>query len=235
MLKTQIVGSVASDNGIGKDVPRVKYEEKIEDGKIVLQGRSVKLVQIMDTPEDRELYYNVMNEYLKYVKKEYVQDANIDNVDLSTCFEAECVIRDKRKLPMFFAYRNDGKLLGTIGGKYLFVLKDGADVVWNEYSCRFVGVAKDGYSMGKSGVEALSIFPVFAHQRSVYLFFTSWQKQSLRDLWTHYAENYGFRFIGQVLTTHDVFLRGRQVKNDVFAISGLPSEWYQKVLSFVSL
>ena len=231
VMKNQNVGSFAVvDSENSERLPKLAYDERIENGKIVLQGRGVKLVQIMDTPEDRKQYCNVMHEYLQFVKREYVQDADINNIDLNACFEEECIIRDKRKLPLFFAYRNDGKLLGTIGSTHLLLPKSAAGVVLNEYSCRFVFVAKCGHSIGKSGYEALRLFPMFALSRSVCLFFTSFQKLWLRDLWMHYAKTHNFRFIGTKIV--NLIFLNRSVKNDVFAMSVIPSSLYQEILSF---
>ena len=51
VLKNQNVDSFAVvDSENSERLPKLAYDERIENGKIVLQGRGVKLVQIMDTP-----------------------------------------------------------------------------------------------------------------------------------------------------------------------------------------
>ncbi|GEM_PF-5615077 len=228
VIKENIDTGVATEKSVAKQV----YQKKIEDGKLVLQGRNVRLVEIANTEEDREKYISIMNQYLTYVKENYVNDLEIEKVDISLCFKEECSNRDEKKLPLFFAYRNDGKLLGTIGSTGVLKLKDDKkNVVFNCFSCRFVCVAKYSNLIGKAGTEALTMFPLFAKDEGSFLYFDAYQCRKLRDLWFHYSELHHFLFIGTKIINHIYFTN--PVGLDVF-ISDDVAEFSKELLSKLS-
>ena len=74
MLCTNQKDDTVSDKEsvIQKLTKRYSYEETIENGRIVLAKQHVKLLEIKDTPWDRENYSIIMQDYLNYIDETYI-------------------------------------------------------------------------------------------------------------------------------------------------------------------
>lgn len=90
------------------------YTEKIENNRIFLTNKKLKLVQILNTAEDYKHYLEIMETYIAYIKNHYFPEASSSKCDLEKCFLEEISI-ENGKLPLFFVYNNRYDLLGTCG------------------------------------------------------------------------------------------------------------------------
>ena len=110
--ESDIERSVISEEVIDFLQKKYSYIESHEDDRLILKHKRIKLVQIMDTQEDREKYFYLMNAYIAHVMKNYYPD--VRPYGLEECFLGEISTKDG-KLPMFFIYNVNNELLGMAG------------------------------------------------------------------------------------------------------------------------
>lgn len=179
---------------------KYQYEECIENNRIVLKYKKMKLVEIIDTPEDKEKYIDIIYNYIEYIKNHYSYNAAInDDRDLRKSFEREVLQKNKGKLPFFFLYDFDNRLLGTVGYRDIFTVnfdtnnqkndgKNGNIVSFQELSSRLVMWKNTNGNLGLASYGSLSFFVTYLyalnHNKRV------WYKtfSSTRDLMFHCME-----------------------------------------------
>ena len=115
---------------------RKVYEESFENGRLVLQNRKVKLIQIIDTEEDRKLYKESFDNYATAIAKRLNQQKVVG--DLDKIFEEEVLHPNHEKFPFFFAYsKTNNKFLGTFGYSHCYkCLVDGKEKGFQEITTR---------------------------------------------------------------------------------------------------
>lgn len=120
----------------------------VENGKLMLLHRRLKLVQIVDSAEDRGVYKELMYEYADYCRLQRDADINPQALDIDEAFSSECLHYLTDGYPMFFGFNSKNELVGLFGFRKSINLKtkDGENVNLQEISIRtrtkrYVGLA----------------------------------------------------------------------------------------------
>lgn len=202
---------------------KYSYQETIEEGRIVLKTeRNIKLVEVIDTLDDREKYKQVMYDYLYYVQDNYRQSFDFDKVDYDAVFENDNLTDKKHALPMFFAYNANGKLLGVLGYKKPIVVKyNNKNTLFQELSIRFASVKKESYTIGKDGVEAFFVAYLFALNRRERIVSATYLQ--LRMLMFNLQKILKHRYVGVVIEQEP--FATKPLKVDVF-VNGVANNEY---------
>ena len=202
---------------------KYSYQETSENGRIVLKTeRGIKLVEVIDTIEDREKYKQAMCDYLHYVQENYKQSFDFDKIDYDAVFKNDNLTDKEYALPMFFAYNTNGKLLGVLGYKKPIVVKyKNKTTIFQELSIRFASIKKKSYTIGRDGVEAFFTTYLFALNRGECIFSTTYMP--IRMLMFNLQKILKHRYVGIVLE-QEPFAR-TPFKMDVF-INGVSNDEY---------
>ena len=125
MQKNEIVSSEESDiNDKRKEKLKklFEYEETRENGKIVLLNKKLKLVQLTDCKEDREIYKTVITDYKDFLHNFRKLDTNIDREEF---YDFESLHDDCEKFPLFACYDKQNRLIGTCGSRHRITVQNG--------------------------------------------------------------------------------------------------------------
>lgn len=164
-----------------------EYEEKRENGKIVLVNKKVKLVQLTDCKEDREIYKIVTTDYNGFLKefRGIIRTSNLDEL-----FDEEVLHKNHEKFPLFACYNNRNELIGTFGSRNAVVIKDGnKEITLHELSGRLM----QKYANSGLGAIADTVMSNYCLNHGQDFFFTSFNEK--RDYFikiSQYAGNYKF-------------------------------------------
>ena len=153
--------NISRENIIKELSKNYNYVEHIADGRIVLEHRRVKFVEIKDTKEDREKYILIMQHYIEYIKEHYYKNASAIDIEFCKLFDEE--ILKYKKLPMFFVYNSNNVLLGICGFcKSIIVNIDNKDICFGELSIRLAekSVHKISYGYGAICYLILSLYAI---------------------------------------------------------------------------
>lgn len=202
MQKNEVVSSEESDiSDQRKEKLRklFEYEETRENGKIVLLNKKLKLVQLTDCKEDREIYKTVTADYNDFLKKfrGTIRTSNLDEL-----FNEEVLHKNHEKFPLFACYNNRNELIGTFGSRNAIVVRNGnQDITLQELSGRLMQKYENG---GIGAIADLVMANYFLNYRQDFFFTGFKDKRDYLQKMGPYAGNY--RFLGskkrQVDGTH---------------------------------
>jgi len=139
MQKNEVVSNDESDiNDKRKEKLKklFEYEETRENGKIVLLNKKLKLVQLTDCKEDREIYKTVTADYNDFLKKfrKTIRTSNLDEL-----FDEEVLHKNHENFPLFACYNSRNELIGTFGSRNAIVVKNGnKEITLQELSGRLM-------------------------------------------------------------------------------------------------
>ena len=183
MQKNEVVSSEEidiSDHRKEKLRKLFEYEETRENGKIVLLNKKLKLVQLTDCKEDREIYKTVITDYKDFFFIFRKLDTNIDREDFYD-FES---LDDYEKFPLFACYNKQNKLIGTCGSRHRITVQNGQnELSLQEISERMMQkYIKHGY-----GAIAFAVVANYFSKKMQNFFFTSFSDsrdyyRKLRDI-----------------------------------------------------
>ena len=220
-----LVGQKENEADSVRDVlsKKYSYQENIEDGRVVLTtDKKIKLVEVIDTLDDREKYKQVTCDYLHYAQENYNQSFDFDKIDYDAVFENDILMDKKHALPMFFAYNSIGKLLGVVGYKKPIVVNyNNQKMIFQELSIRFASAKKDSYTIGKDGVEAFFVAYLFALNRGERVISTTYLQ--IRMLMFNLQKILKHRYVGVVVEQEPFAIK--PFKMDVF-VNGVSSDEY---------
>ena len=172
--------NISCENIISELSKNYNYIEHILDGRIVLEHRRVKFVEIKDTKEDREKYILIMKHYIEYIKEYYYRESKSNEVDLNKWFDNEIIKNSNNKMPMFFVYNNKNVLLGMCGFRQTIKINiDNKSVKFNELSIRLTEKSINKISYGYGAI-CYFIMSLYAIKRNNRYYFKSFI--FLRDL-----------------------------------------------------
>ena len=184
MQKNEVVPSEEIDiNDKRKEKLRklFEYEETRENGKIVLLNKKLKLVQLTDCKEDREIYKTVITDYKDFLHNFRKLDTNIDREDF---YDFESLHDDYEKFPLFACYNKQNKLIGTCGSRHRITVQNGQnELSLQEISERMMQkYIKHGY-----GAIAFAVVANYFSKKMQNFFFTSFSDsrdyyRKLRDI-----------------------------------------------------
>lgn len=150
MQKNEIVSSEESDiNDKRKEKLRklFEYEETRENGKIVLLNKKLKLVQLTDCKEDREIYKTVTADYIDFLRNHRGLKIRED-IDYEELFKREVLHEEHDECPLFAIYNKRNVLLGTCGSRGVLSVKNGdKNIIVHEASDRLISNHK-GFGIG---------------------------------------------------------------------------------------
>ena len=213
MLQKKSIGVSNESNEIKEELSsKYPYNEKLENGRIILDGRRVKFVQIMNTEEDRNKYQTIMQKYVDYVRDYYTSEASSDGCNMNKCFHEEISV-ENGKLPMFFIYNKRGELLGMAGIRSIINAKAGdKKIKMQELSVRIVGEAKESSFYGYGALVYL-ILHLYVLNKNIDVFAKTYFQK--RDFWFHIFDKVSMHYIETKMSPFS-FL-SKQVKMDIFA------------------
>ncbi|MBQ7536908.1 MAG: hypothetical protein IJT14_02175 [Rickettsiales bacterium] len=158
-----------------------EYEEKRENGKIVLLNNKIRLVQLTDCKEDREIYKTVITDYKDFLHNFRKLDTDIDREDF---YDFESLHDDCENFPLFACYNKQNKLIGTCGSRHRITVKHGQkEFSLQEISERMMQkYIKHGY-----GAIAFAMIVNYFSKKKQNFFFTSFSDsrdyyRKLRDI-----------------------------------------------------
>ena len=213
MLQKKSIDVSDGSNEIKQELSRrYAYNEKLENGRIILEGRRVKFVQIINTEEDKNKYQAIMQKYVDYVRDHYTSEASSDGCDMNKCFDEEISV-ENGKLPMFFVYNKQDKLLGMTGIRSIVDAKAGdKKIKMQELSVRIVGETKDNSSYGYGALVYL-VLHLYILNNNVNVFAKTYFQK--RDFWFHMFDKVGMHYIETKMSPFSFLCR--KMKMDVFA------------------
>ena len=200
---------ICRDEQIKNNLRRfANYEEIIFDDRIKLIGRKIKMIQVIDTDDDRIRYKLVMGKYKEFLEERY-DNVSFDENYFDTLFKEECLDNKKNgKLPMFFVYAGE-KLIGLAGCRKNFLIKKNNNSInLQEISVRCV------LSENNSGLGAIAFFMIYLYclSKDIAVFTKSFPH--VRDFMFHCCEICQHKYLCSV----DVYEKYRQsvMKMDIF-------------------
>lgn len=148
------------------------YEVKTENGKIVLENRRIKMVQLGNSSEDREFYKTVTSDYIDFLRNHRGLEIRED-VDYEELFKREVLHDNYEKVPLFAVYKRNGTMIGTCGCRYCIEVKKGEEkLFFYEISDR---ILQRHLSFGFGAIGAFIASNFFLNQLNErHLFFTSY-------------------------------------------------------------
>ena len=233
MLCTNQKDDILSDRElvIQKLSKRYDYEECYEDGRLVLKKQNLKLVEIKDTPRDKEDYIKIMIDYVHYINDHYFS-VDIHKVDFEECFYQEIIKdKDKKKIPLFLAYINNN-LIGTTGvSKYFEYNSNNTIEMFYEVSNRFPILKQKNGNIGMAGMSLFFMSYLYALRikDAYFMFLTSKQNNSL-FLHLINSDLYYFNFINKPYAIKEPFYSNPETLFFYFD-KGFSKEKYNDLIS----
>ena len=179
---------------------RFPYQEIIQDNRIVLLHKRIKLVQILATEEDFRQYDTLNMKYLNYVNTHYCPNLHMVDFDRRVEF-LNTIASNSEKLPFFFVYNSKGEILGLCGFKTTKFFKDD-NILANELSTRMITDVAQNSGIGYGAIAAfIAIFYAYSKHHEVYMSTAI----NNRDFVFHCTDKLGMRYIGVQKWKHDIF------------------------------
>ena len=211
MQKNEVVSSEEIDiNDKRKEKLKklFEYEETRENGKIVLLNKKLKLVQLTDCKEDREIYKTVTADYNDYLRNHRGLKIRED-VDYEELFKREVLHEEHDECPLFATYNTNGVLLGTNGSRKVLSVKNGnKEIVLHEVSNRLLSNHR---GLGTGGIVVNIIYHYLFYAKQKNFFLTSYADKRDFCMKVGNIENC-CQFIGSKIRTID---------NDIFGCIGM--------------
>ena len=184
------------------------YEETMENGKIVLLNKKIKLVQLTDCKEDREIYKTVTEDYIDFLRKHRGLKIRED-VDYEELFKREVLHDEYKECPLFAIYNSRGVLLGTCGSRGVLLVKNGdKNIIVHEVSDRLISWRK---VVGVGAIAVAMIYDFLFYIKRKNFFFTSYAD----------SRDYYHKLNKVINLYHFVGSKGRSIDNDTYKDIGM--------------
>jgi len=190
MQKNEVISNEESDvNDKRKEKLKklFEYEETSENGKIVLVNKKVKLVQLTDCKEDREIYKTVTADYNTFCMENI--HGVIRNSNLDELFNEEILHKNYEKFPLFACYNSRNELIGTFGSRNAIVVKNGnKEITLHELSGRLM----KKYENSGIGSIADAVMGNYFTNNDQPFFFTGWsdKREYFMKVWNYVIKCY---------------------------------------------
>ena len=205
-------GVVDDDNNIrsNKLIKVCSYIEKIENNRIFLTNKKLKLVQILDTKEDYKHYLEIMETYVSFIRNHYFPEASSSKCDMRKCFLEE-ISTENGKLPLFFVYNNRYDLLGICGIRSIEKIEVNKQIkTLQELSVRIF--SKNNETNGYGALSYITTQLYVLNNNVDFFAKTYFQK---RDFWFHMFDKFNVHYIKTIMSPF-AFLN-EEAKMDLFS------------------
>ena len=196
---------------------RYPFEVKNENGKLVLQNKRIKLVQIKNTDEDCVLYKKLLSNYEAFLNLQLSAGGKIV-FNKEEAFNEECLHEFSNKYPMFVGYDRQDNIIGMFGfRKSINVRHDNKMYNLQELSARTYSDRKRGLSF--YGITASIMLYTYALSMKQHVVMSTFPY--IRDLLFHCLELGNYKYI----TSHkrDIPNLNLNTTFDIFATVKLPN------------
>jgi hypothetical protein len=196
---------------------RYPFDVKNEFGKLVLQNKRIKLVQINNTDEDCALYKKLLSDYQEFLNFQLNAGGKIV-FNKENAFNEECVHEFSDKYPMFIGYDRQNNLVGMFGfRKSINITHNGKLYNFQELSARTYSDRKRGLSF--YGITASIMLYTYALSKRQHVVMSTFPY--IRDLLFHCLELGNYQYI----TSHkrDIPNLNLNTSFDIFATVKVPN------------